>query len=271
MKNQVLLSFLNDTKLFDIQSLAFFEGKFVWSKSTIAYSLILTFHPKIKEDFQKIQNSFKPFSPYPEPRTMDSVIEILHQWSSEEDRKKLNDEVALRIKKYNLGEVWEIPLKMKVITGVLPVPYDSPKISFSFPSQFKGGLVGAANRFLGYDIIETRRRIKYPCIVITEDIKPNQLNKFITKNWKNNIKPVLSKLPKRKFIDVDIDRLALGVWIFIRKDLSGKTWDDIDNEITKITEREQDFFGDVNSTPSRTDLQKILDDTKNYFRQIYPL
>ena len=45
----------------------------------------------------------------------------------------------------------------------------------------------------------------------------------------------------------------------------------IEKEINKTEEKDRDFFGGKNETPSRDELSKIIKVTKDYFIDVYPL
>lgn len=270
MKNKLLL-YLFAQEHFDITTLAFYEGKFTSSKEFFAYALIITHHPKIVKDITSMQAQL-PRVPYPEKPDMKSLVDLEFKLSDDE-RKKLDDDVNHLLKKYALAPVWSLPMKVKLLTNKLPVPYNESPIDFSYPIRLLedvGDEAKISSLDRAIDIVRTGERIRYPCIVIAESVNRKNFRDFIEKKWPE-IHSVIKHLPKRKFRDIDLDRFALGVWVFTKKEVKNMKWKDIDNEITKVEDKDENFFGGGELTPSRTDLQKVLDDAKGYFRQIYPL
>lgn len=268
MKNKVLSSLFYDTTLFDFQSFAIHEGEFSSSKEIFAYGLVLTYHPKIRENVNKVRKKLNiSLLTYPKTRNMEALVDFLHELP-ESLSPKLQEEVNTLIKQYKLISVWELPLKIKILTNVLPFPYEPSRLQFSYPVKLLDEYPNSLR--LAMDILDAGRRAAQPCIVITEYVKPDNIFKYIKHNWKT-IEPVLASLPKRHFRGVDINTFALGVWIFIRRELEKQSWDEIDKAIDEITNQDEEFWGGKDSTPTRLECQKRLDEIKNDFNKIYPL
>ena len=269
MKNKLIYLLLGNKNLFDITTLAFDKGKYISTKELVVYSLILTYHPAIAGEFKQHQKSFIRLS-YPQTPDME-ILWRIDQKLSEEDKSKLKTIVNNFIQKYRLSLIWETPIKVKLLTDVLPIPYNFSRIEFSYPTHIlesAGVITTQTTSEMASDIVRTIRRTQYPCIVITESVRPKNICEFVKKNW-SEISTVVNHLPKRQFKKVDVERFALGVWTFIKKEKEGLNWTQIEEEITAFDNKDENFFG--NNSPSLTELQKCLDDTKNYFNKITPV
>ncbi len=245
-----------------------------YSARVLAYSLLITFHPKMIEEKEKIRASLRlPIYKYNMPLSDINLLCLLEQpgvWEKRMDLERMVEEV---LTKFNLQEEWSLPLKIKVLTGVLPTltetlplfftnyyfpQLESPKAFNMPPGMEKCG------EFIGF------RTRKYPCLVITEAVRPETIVKYVREKWKEEIEEKVEKLPKRFLAKIDLERFSFGTWLLDSKDNERLNWNEIIDEIDKLDEADEHLFNAFDGPPSRIDCQKIYDETKNYFMRFCP-
>lgn len=188
-------------------------------------TLVITNHPQIKERIAYIRESIK------------------------KDQQKLTEGVndLFKILGVTLDRTtWEKSLKMWITEGIFPVPY--------YTGPFE--IVGTPSENI----------LNKPFILLKERItSKNQLIQFIEDNSKQLIH-ITRNLPHLfvKRTDIDVTKLAIGLWIFNRQELGH---DEILREIEKRLENDIHYF-QIYSSLTKTDLAKLKSESINYLKKL---
>jgi len=228
------------------------------TENEVVYALILTFHPEVLKDIQIVIDKIelKKFIQYPKIRNIDNLIKIATGLSLNtlEKRIILQQEVEKLLKKYQLTDNWSLPLKIKILTNVLPVPSHQ---------EFEFVNTGINTSMLNI--------MDYPAHITIKsklDSKTRLIN-WIDKNFNKVIYPVTSKLTEVKFTKTSVSALALGL-VFWRINSNKNKWEKAEDFISEIEDKDESFF-DINGekTPDRTELMRLVDNSVKILRKFY--
>lgn len=258
---------------------------------------MMGFHPQIRIDLENIRKYLKintilyneifinndrnylgSFSGY-----INRLIEQKLITETQSD-KSLKFSGAL-IKRYGLTRKDYLKsIEIYLLTDVFPVKYGSSKISFYPTNHFENQYnIKTENISLikpkATDAIMLGSTLSsysaFPNIQITHKIKsPHELTNWIKLNW-GDIKKETDKLSDIKFVDINIDRLATGIWLWDLKHNKKWSLDKIDREITKLSDQDDSFWGVFNDDenmypPSRTQCSDLIINAQSYMNSFLP-
>ncbi|HUD09985.1 MAG TPA: hypothetical protein VMR77_04270 [Patescibacteria group bacterium] len=259
---KILKSFIFNKKLFEIVD--WHEDSL--EPSIFAYALILTYHPTLSKELSKIRQDLE-IKLIPYDRSDPNFFTNIRKKVDEKTFTKMLTLMRNFLQKYKISEEWSMFISMKILTDILPIPFAYEPISFHFPPSYATTQDDIEWWQAGISIYY---RNNYPSIVLSEDVKIDNVYQYLKEHWKPEIEPVLKNLPRKKLQKIDINRFALGVKIYIWKDLERHSWGEIDEIINALIDKTPSYFG-KDYVPTRMECAKILDETKAYFNQIYPL
>jgi hypothetical protein len=156
-----------------------------------------------------------------------------------EQKKALNDEVQLFLRKYKLPQKWEYSLISAVLTHILLVPPIKEEIGLYLPNHIydlvffedKKGIDELIEK-LTHELVKTEIRndlLSHPAIFFKREVSLNELIKWLRKNWKY-LKVYFSLLPKKRSFKDHRNNIFYGqlVWIYREE---GLRWCDIEKLI----------------------------------------
>jgi hypothetical protein len=153
-----------------------------------------------------------------------------------EQKKALNYEVQLFLRKYKLPKKWEYSLISAVLTHTLLVPPIKEEIGLYLPNHIydlvffedKKGIDGIIEK-LTHELIKTEIRndlLSHPAIFFKREVSLNELIKWLRKNWKY-LKVYFSLLPKKRSFKHHRNNIFYGQLVWICRE-EGLRWCDIE-------------------------------------------
>lgn len=272
-----------NTKIFDLQSLGYYQGYSLFSQTTLVYSLVLNYHPKIKALIKEKQDLLDGF-PYPYPEQRD--FKILYHIQKDLDDKittfvdKASQEI---LNKLGWGKGWKDVIMAKIYTDMVPVP--SEVFPFTFvdanPNAFRSkeetqeeikslrDLAKSSALSMAMALVPRFENANFPFIAIKERLTSKKpLIDYINRNFDSIIKPATEILPTRKHKKADVERFMISLWMFELLHSQNKKPKEVEKMIEE-KDPEQTMYAKYDMTP--TGISKLADEARVKLGQIYPL
>lgn len=251
-----------------------------YDNSALYYALLILSHPKFTRDIESIRNDLMiELIEYPHGSSLGDVMQIPWYHGPEKYQEILRRVIDL-IKKYNLWDNWIRPLTVYVVSGVLPVAYGNEPIVW-YPIMSEKNVTLSPTQFALEDDSDFSlmqhyygKRTQYPSIALTEKLtSKNQLKGWIDENWNTLIEPELINIPSRLKKSASIERLAIGLWLWEMRDLKKMGWEEIDEEIRRVQDKNKNIWGDEKNdlTPTTAKGPDLIYSAKQALSEFYPL
>ena len=253
-------------------------------KLMLSTSLLIACHPKIKDMIEGVRQDMglRKLLKYPH-KNMKELLLLANQLYITQSISPLKLNQILNDFFHTVGiklsrVIWEDSIISFILTGILPVPLWVQPFEF-FRSHYLKTMpesktmkkdesstmdelliLGAEAKkfFNGCPVIAIRQRVD----------SIDELVRFI-KIASEEIKDATKNLPKPpiKRIDINITKLAIGLWI-IKNESEGSKW--ITDQIDEMYEQNEKYFGKYDSI-TKNDLSSFRSDALVYLNQLYPL
>lgn len=242
-------------------------------------AMLIAYHPKINSAYKQIRNTIQINRSIKYPFGNLEEIYLLKHKLAKEGRDKFENEVTKFFSNQgrNLPQaVWRVSIEARILTGILPVPhYCSPFELINLSErkrrldaiQSKGVKLRSRNpASLEHEALDLLQN--YPVIVIREkvdSVKP--LAQFIIDEL-DKIKDTTKDLPipPAKRVDVDITKLAIGLWSFYHRN-KGNSW--LANWANQKYEENEKYFGKY-SPIGKDELSNFKSDAIGHLKRLSP-
>lgn len=225
-------------------------------------ALLITNHPRIIERINDIRESIKLNQLLIYTKEFDQEnIEFYNTTLFELEsslKEKLQNSLTIFFADMgkNLPKAdWMSAISTYILTGTLPLPF-MPLDSFKINSN--------------QNVSELKESARYPVIIIKKRIKRhefNQLIEFIKESGyrlEKATRHLQSEVVKR--FDVDLTKLAIGLWIYNNDKLGNEKMEEWIEERWK---KDENYFGEY--ILGRSDFPNFKSDAVAYLNQFYPL
>jgi hypothetical protein len=252
--------------------------------SLLLNSLLVAYHPKFDEAFRNIRGAIALHKLVKYPHDNHKAVMLLENQIDIGSSLKFEDEIDnffSTIGKNLQRNIWEESIKARIITGVLPVPpYLAPFELLNTPYSYKIGFpedtkYERASMEEVVNLSKIGRQAKnlivgYPAIVIRTKISSlNDLTDFIRSRFEE-IRAATKNLPKPviKRVDINITKLAIGLWIYKN---DHKKAEEIEKLINERNEQDENYFGIYSDSLSSVDFPNFKSDALVLLDKLYPL
>jgi len=272
-----------NTKIFDLQSFGYYKGYPLFSQTTLIYSLVLNYHPKIKALIREKQELLEDF-PYPYPEQRDSKILYYIQKDLDDKITDFVDKASQEIlNKLGWGRGWKDVIMVKIYTDIVPVPSEMFPFTFveanqnAFRSEEENqeeikplrDLAKSSVLSMAMALVPRINNANFPFIAIKERLTSKKpLIDYINKNFDEIIKPATEILPTRKHRKADVERFMISLWMFELLHTQNKKPKEVEKMIQE-KDPDQTMYAKYDMTS--TGISKLADEAKVKLGQIYPL
>lgn len=242
--------------LIDLTTLSLSDGLYPISETEVVYALILSFHPTVIKDINSVIDkiNLKKFIPYPVVRNKKNLIKIITKLPFSKTIV-IENEVKSLLKKYKLTDNWLFPLKIKILTDILPVPGHQ---EFKFVNNTNNS--------------KTTDDQVYISIQSKLDSK-TRLMDWIDKNFNNIIYPTTSKLTEVRFTKTSASRLALGLVFGVITPKNDKSkrykWKYAQEFLNKINKKDDAFLIGENEKLDNNVIRNFVIESQRILRQFH--
>ncbi len=151
---------------------------------------------------------------------------------------------------------WADSISTYILTDILPLPF-MPSDAFDISRN--------------QSRVELKESTQYPTIVIKKRIKRRELNQLIEFIRENDreLEKATSHLPYEpvKRFDVDVTRLAIGLWVYKNEKLGIEK---MENWIQENYDKDENYFGKYKGL-GREEFPNFKSDALGYLNQFHPL
>jgi len=242
--------------LIDITTLSLWDNEGIITEIELVYALILTFHPTVIRDINIIIDkiNLKEFIPYPTIRNRKNLVKIITELPISKTII-IENEVNNLLEKYQLTNNWLFPLKIKILTNILPIP--------------------GHQEFRLICETDNPKTINYPVYIAIQsklDSKTRLID-WIDKNFNKVIYPVTSQLTEIKFTKTSASRLAIGLIFGVITPKHNKSnwyrWKYAEKFLNKINNIDDAFFIGKNEKLDTNVIQKLVVESQRILRQFH--
>lgn len=264
----------------------------IYTKNIIINSLILCFHPQVREDLKKvrehlginiipIKHVYKDKAGNKLGSFVGYASRVVH--SGLIDNEKLDKTYRFAggmAQRYKLNlRIYQRSLEIYLLTDKFPIPIDFSKFRFissgevekrwptkdisfldgSEPSKHDYLMLDMAySEYAGHSAIQLNGKIN----------SKNEFFKWVTENW-DEIKKDSNRFKETKrFEDLDVDKFACGLWLWNLKENNNWNWNKIEKKISEITDKDDKFWGpdEDRYPPDRTKGAEFISSAKSYMK-----